>query len=302
MCAAAAIACLLQSCIAFADVNITYILLPRPVIEARLGQYAGDDKQREATLKKMFTESGCGAEDLSEQPVKGSTLPNLICVLPGDSEKTIIIGAHFDHVPAGNGVVDNWSGAALLPSLYQSVKSAERTHTYIFIAFTDEERGQVGSRYYARRMTKQQVANTDAMVNIEALGLAPAEVWASHSDNRLIGNLLYVAHLLEMTVAGVDVQSSGSTDSEQFGDRHIPRITIHSLTQQAWEDRILHTAKDNLVAVQLDDYYKSYSLLAPYVAFLDQSKDIEAQPLDQKKSQPRLQPQGAPRGVFLPLP
>jgi len=90
--------------------------------------------------------------------------PKCICVLPGSSGKVIIVGAHFDHVSEGDGVVDNWSGASLLPSPYQAVKNEPRKHTYIFIGFTDEEKGEVGSHSYAQRMTKEEVAATDAMV------------------------------------------------------------------------------------------------------------------------------------------
>lgn len=85
----------------------------------------------------------------------------------------IIIGAHYDHVDAGDGVVDNWSGASLLASLYQAVKVEPRTHSYIFIGFTDEEKGEVGSHFYVRQMTQEQVALTDAMVNMDTLGRMP---------------------------------------------------------------------------------------------------------------------------------
>ena len=86
----------------------------------------------------MFSEAGCDEQHLSEQPVKGSKQPNVICLLPGTSDKVIIVGAHFDYVSAGNGVVDNWSGASLLPSLYEAIKIEPRKHSYIFIGFTDE--------------------------------------------------------------------------------------------------------------------------------------------------------------------
>jgi Zn-dependent M28 family amino/carboxypeptidase len=129
----------------------------------------------------MFGEAGCSDQHLLEQPVKGSNLPNVICVLPGASDKVIIIGAHFDRVPEGDGVVDNWSSVSLLPTLYEGLKSLPRKHTYIFIGFTDEERGLVGSKYYVTQMTQAQVAATDAMVNIETLGLGPTKVWLSHS-------------------------------------------------------------------------------------------------------------------------
>jgi len=250
--------------------NVHYRAAPREVIEQRLGKYGGSDKLREATLKQMFTEAGCDDQHLSEQPVKGSKLPNVVCLLPGTSDKVIIVGAHFDHVSEGDGVVDNWSGASLVPSLFEAVKFQPRKHTYIFIGFTDEEKGEIGSRFYAQQMTKEQVAATDAMVNMDTLGLAPAKVWATHSDKNLVIMLIQVAKILHTPVTAVNVEQVGSSDSEQFAERKIPRITIHSLTQQTWDAHILHTSKDKLSAMHLDDYYQTYRFVAAYIAFLDQ--------------------------------
>lgn len=190
-------------------------------------------------------------------------------MLPGSSDKVIIVGAHFDHVSAGYGVVDNWSGASLLPSLYEAVKVEPRKHTYIFIGFTDEEKGEVGSHFYVRQMTKQQVAATDAMVNMDTLGLGPTEIWASHADKKLNRVLSYVANQLGVPVTGVNVSRVGSTDSEQFANRKIPSITIHSLTQQTWDAHILHTFRDRISVIRFDDYYQSYRLVAAYIAVLD---------------------------------
>ena len=249
--------------------TLHYKIVPRALIETRLGLYAGSDTQREATLKQMLVDAGCDAEHLSEQPVKGSKLSNVICTLPGSSNQTIIVGAHFDHISAGDGVVDNWSGASLLPSLYETLKVVPRQHTYIFIGFCDEEKGEIGSHFYARQMTKEQIAVTPAMVNMDTLGLAPTEIWASHSDKRLNAALGFIAKQLNLPVTGVNVDQVGSTDSEQFAARKIPSITIHSLTQQTWDAAILHTSKDRLSAIRLDDYYQSYTLIAVYLAFLD---------------------------------
>jgi Zn-dependent M28 family amino/carboxypeptidase len=270
---------LLQSTIGATAENVRYNPVSRGVVEARLGKYAGNNKQREMTLKQMFAEAGCDDQHISEQPVKGSKLPNVICLLTGSSDKVILVGAHFDRVSEGDGVVDNWSGASLLPSLYEAVKIEPRKHTYIFIGFTDEEQGEVGSRFYARQMTKEQVAATDAMVNMDTLGLAPTEVWASHSDKRLTGALAYIAKQLNVPVTGVNVEQVGSTDAEQFSKRNIPRITIHSLTQETWNAHIIHTSKDKHSAIRLDDYYQTYRLLAAYVAFLDQVASVPAAPV-----------------------
>jgi hypothetical protein len=261
---------LLQSSPGAAADSVRYNPVPREVVEARLGKYKGNDKQREATLKQMFADVGCDEQHLSEQRVKGTKLPNVICLLRGSSDKVIIVGAHFDHVSQGDGVVDNWSGASLLPSLYEAVKIEPRKHTYIFVGFTAEEQGEVGSHFYAQQMTKEQVAATDAMVNMDTLGLAATEIWASHSDKLLNRALTYIASQLNSPVTGVNVEQVGGTDSEQFSARKIPSITIHSLTQETWNARIIHTPKDNLSAIRLDDYYQTYRLLSAYVAFLDQ--------------------------------
>jgi hypothetical protein len=252
-----------------AQETIRYKAVPREVVESRLKKYGGNDQQREATLKQMFADAGCDGQHLSEQAVREARQPNVICVLPGSSDKVIIVGAHFDHVSAGDGVVDNWSGASLLPSLYEAAKVEPRTHTYIFIGFTDEEKGEVGSHFYAGQMTKEQVAATDAMVNMDTLGLATTEIWVSHSDRRLSSALIYIAKQLGLPVKGVDVDQIGSTDSVQFAARKIPSITIHSLTQQTWNARILHTSKDKISAMRLDDYYQTYGLISAYLAFLD---------------------------------
>lgn len=249
--------------------TVVYKPVSREVVEERLGKYQGKNEQREATLKQMFGEAGCDGQHLSEQDVKESKLPNVVCVLPGSTDKVIIVGAHFDRVPQGDGVVDNWSGASLLPSLYEAVKVDPRKHSYIFIGFTDEEKGEVGSHYYARKMSKEEVAATDAMVNMDTLGLAATEVWGSHSDKRLTTALLTMAVLLKMPVSSVNVEQIGSTDSEQFAQRKIPSITIHSLTQASWNARILHTSKDKMSAMRLDDYYQTYLLVAAYIAYLD---------------------------------
>jgi putative aminopeptidase FrvX len=258
--------------------NFRYSPVTRDIIETRLKKYQGNDQQREATLKQLFVDAGCDNQHLSEQPVKGSRLPNVVCVLPGTSDRAIIVGAHFDHISAGDGVVDNWSGAALLPSLYQTVKIKPREHTYIFIGFTDEEKGEVGSHFYARQMTKEQVSETDAMVNMDTLGLAPIEVWANHSDKRLTAALIYIGKRLNLPVTGVSVDQIGaSSDSVQFSDRKIASITIHTLTQDSWDAHILHSSKDKLSAINLDEYYKNYNLIAAYVVFLDQVAGLPAE-------------------------
>lgn len=249
--------------------SLRFRLVDRADVEGRLRDYGGTNRERGARLKRTFGDAGCG-EHLTEQAARFSRdPPNVVCVLPGASDRVIIVGAHFDRVPESDGVVDNWSGASLLPSLYQAVKAQPRRHTYVFIGFTDEEKGLVGSYSYARKMTRAQVQATDAMVNLDTLGLAPTEVWVNRSDLKLTQAFFGIAKLINLPVHDVNFEDVGSTDSESFADRGIRTITIHSLTQSSENARILHTSRDKLSVMNLDQYYDTYHLVTVYLVFLD---------------------------------
>ena len=237
------------------------------VVEQRLKSYKGNDSEREATIKSLFRSAGCPEERLSEQPVKGSKQPNVICVLPGGADAVIVVGAHFDHVDAGDGVVDNWSGASMLPSLYQALKAEPRRHTFIFVAFTAEEKGLVGSHFYVNSLTSDELKKIDAMVNMDTLGLGPTEVWASRSDQKLVQALNKMANTLKLSLTRVNVDRVGESDEESFINHKVPTITIHSLTSATI--RVLHSNRDNYGAIRFDDYYNTYRLLSGYLVLLD---------------------------------
>jgi peptidase M28-like protein len=255
---------LLTAC---AAAQVQFQVLDREVIAARLEGFSRKNDQREAILKQMFMQSGCKDDKLSEQSVNNKLPPNLICVLPGETNAVILVGAHSDHVDAGDGVVDNWSGASLLPSLYYSLSKIPRKHTFVFVNFTAEEKGMVGSEFYAGKLTPEERSKIEAMVNMDTLGLGPTEVWATHADTILLNALAGVANAMKLAVSVMNVDQVGSSDSESFARYKIPRITIHTVTQETWP--ILHSSKDKLNEIKMDDYYASYRLMVGYLEFLD---------------------------------
>jgi hypothetical protein len=263
---AIAIACALWPAAAFGQGRVR--LEPRAVIEKRLKSFATDNHVRESVIRKWLAESGCAKPKLSEEPVKPALPPNVVCVLPGETHEVIVVGAHTDKVPsAGDGVVDNWSGASLLPSLLFSLSGQKRHHTFVFVGFTGEERGLIGSEYYVDHLSPDERDHIEAMVNMDSLGLTPTKVWASHADKALLDALASVAAASKLPVSTVNVDKLGTTDSESFASYHIPRITLHSVTPEKMQ--VLHSADDTMLAINLDDYYDSYRLIAGYLGYLD---------------------------------
>lgn len=252
----------------FSDsIKASFVAVDQAVIQERLERVTRKLVYRKAVLESMFHEVGCDAERLTEQPVPGSRAPNLICTLTGQTNSEIVVGGHFDSIEDGMGAVDDWSGAALLPSLYESLKSAPRRHSFVFAGFAGEERGLAGSREFVRRLAKEDKGRIHAMINLECLGVGPPEVWASRANPRLLDAYLKVAGTLAVQKLGENVDNVGDDDSHPFLDARIPVLTIHSLTSDTLH--LIHTRRDNLAAIHPGDYYTAYRLAAAYLAYLD---------------------------------
>ena len=213
--------------------HISFRLQTEEVIATHLRSFSTKNSEREALIRKWLAESGCQGANLREQALDRKFPPNVICVLPGETQDAIVVGAHTDHVTEyGDGVADNWTGAALLPALLYSLNAQPRHHTWIFVGFSAEERGLIGSRYYVDQLSSEQRARIEGMVNLDTLGLGPTEVWATHSDKVLLDALGSVAFVSKLPVSAMNIEKVGSTDSESFARYQIPRITLHSVTQK----------------------------------------------------------------------
>ncbi len=255
----------------FAADSFVFVPVPKTVVEERVRAYSTKPLERRDGLRRLFEAAGCVPPSLTEQAVKHERLGNVVCTLPGLTDSKIVVGAHYDHHRSGAGVIDNWSGASLLASLYQSFAGRPRKHTILFIGFTAEEAGLRGSDYFVRTLTKDERANFRAVVNLDSLGLSSTKVWASRSDAELVRALYVVAKSMELPVAGVNVERVGSSDGQSFRLRKMPGIDIHSVTQETL--RTLHSPDDRLPAIRADDYYDTYRLVAGYLAYLDLKLD-----------------------------
>jgi hypothetical protein len=241
--------------------KLQYAPVERSAILERMKEAPAGDSARGAKIKDMFADAGCSGNFLQEQPGNGGAAPNIVCVLPGTSGATVIVGAHYDHNSSAERPFDNWSGVALLPALYQSLRDRKRRHTFIFVAFADHGNDLAGAESFAERMSASERRHTEAMVNLDALGFSPTKVWASHSDKDLVHSLVVMVYSLKLPASQIDMEEAGAADSEPFAARHIPRITIHSLTQQNLEGVATPFRPNN--------YYDTYRLLCGYLAYLD---------------------------------
>ncbi len=113
---------------------------------------------------------------------------NIVAVLPGRSPalsgQVVIIGAHYDHLGLGgpnaldpdstgavhNGADDNGSGTVALLEIARRLAAARPARTIVFVAFSGEELGVLGSAYYAKNPTPFPMDSVYAMVNLDMVG------------------------------------------------------------------------------------------------------------------------------------
>jgi aminopeptidase N len=103
-------------------------------------------------------------------------LRNIAGILPGTGEGCVIVGAHYDHLGRNAegahfpGADDNASGiAALWAVASELVGEGPRPRDILFIAFSGEEEGLLGSRWYVEHPLCSLEA-TVAMINLDTIG------------------------------------------------------------------------------------------------------------------------------------
>lgn len=108
---------------------------------------------------------------------------NVIGFMDNKAPYTVIVGAHYDHLGYGaegslyrgeekaihNGADDNASGVAVMLNLASKLKNTNKSNNYLFIAFSGEEMGLLGSNYFTKNATID-LANANYMLNMDMVG------------------------------------------------------------------------------------------------------------------------------------
>jgi hypothetical protein len=113
---------------------------------------------------------------------------NIIGVLPGSNPamegETVIVSAHYDHLGSGwpdvradagegtyFGADDNASGVAVLIELAKTLAEQGRPQrTIVFIAFTGEEAGKLGSKYFVANLQPDARDRIIGVINMDTVG------------------------------------------------------------------------------------------------------------------------------------
>jgi Zn-dependent M28 family amino/carboxypeptidase len=225
-----------------------------------------DDKKRLEAVKSLFERAGVASSDVTIDKYK--EVENVVLVKKGESPEKIVVGAHYDKVADGCGAIDNWTGVVTLSHLYQTLKDVPLKKTLVIVAFGKEEKGLIGSRAMTNAISKDQLAEYCAMINIDSLGLAPPQVADNMSSKKLGQFTEDLAKEMKMPFGRASIEGADS-DSSAFIQKKIPAVTIHGMNNQ-WPT-ILHSRNDQVSKINPMSVYLAYRLILAMVARLDQS-------------------------------
>jgi hypothetical protein len=174
------------------------------------------------------------------------TAHNAIAYLDNKADKTIVIGAHFDHLGLGengssldanpqgkihNGADDNASGVAGVLELarYFSKNKINEKSNFLFICFSGEELGLYGSKYFTEHPSID-LTKVNYMINMDMIGrLNPTTkiVSVSGSGTSPVWETLFKNTTTSLNIK-TDSAGIGPSDHTSFYLKNIP--VLHFFT------------------------------------------------------------------------
>ncbi len=150
---------------------------------------------------------------------------NVIAEMKGYGDGIVIIGAHYDIVPATiAGANDNTSGVALVLSLAEALAGHPLPYTIRFVTFGSEELGLFGSRHYVECLDETELARITAMFNFDVVG-SGAQLQAVGTGT-LTDLALSTADAWEIEAQPGSLPPGAASDHTPFKDKGIPTLLL----------------------------------------------------------------------------
>ena len=170
---------------------------------------------------------------------------NVIAEKKGPGESVVVLGGHYDSVPGIAGANDNASGAAVLVTLARMLADVDLPFTIRIVPFGSEELGLLGSRFYVESLSENELENTKAMLNFDALGTGSGvSVFGDGDITALVSD---IGDQVNVDVAVTLGLRGGSSDFASFREAGVPYLMFFGDDVSR-----IHTERDTLEFVQAE--------------------------------------------------
>jgi hypothetical protein len=178
------------------------------------------------------------------------TASNVAGLIDNGADRTLVFGAHYDHLGYGeygssrhrgqplihNGADDNASGTAgLLELAAHYARSPDKRFNYLFLAFSGEELGLLGSAYFVRNPIIP-LDSIVAMLNMDMIGRLQDSTMQLGVHGT--GTAAEWPSLVEASAGALRIKSSesgsGSSDHHSFYLQNVPVLHFFTGTHQEY--------------------------------------------------------------------
>ena len=186
------------------------------------------------------------------------------------SDSCIVFSAHYDHLGMqGNaqfpGANDNASGSSMILYLARYFSKHKPNRNIIFILFSGEEAGLLGSKYFTSHPTFD-IAKIKMLVNIDIMGSAEKGITVVNGETfRKQFDLLRSINDKDSLIPEVKIRGkTKNSDHYYFSEMGIPSFFIYSMGGPGY----YHDIFDKAASVSLTNYEQVAKLLIDFVAAL----------------------------------
>jgi hypothetical protein len=193
---------------------------------------------------------------------------NVIGYLDNKAAKTIVIGAHYDHLGLNehhnstlmnsegqihNGADDNASGVSAvmeLARMFAQNKTKENTN-YVFALFSGEEDGLMGSKTFAENI-KTKYPNVIAMINLDMVGRLDKDkdlTVGGVGTSPIFGEMIKKYKPAGFNIA-IDSSGVGPSDHTSFYLKNIPVLFLFTGTHSDYHKPTDDTEKINFTGLR----------------------------------------------------
>jgi aminopeptidase YwaD len=201
---------------------------------------------------------------------------NVTGIVPGEvADSFIIFTAHYDHLgmmgkdAVFNGASDNASGTAMLLYLAAYFAQHPQHYTMVFIAFSGEEAGLLGSKYFTEHPLLQ-LSHIKFLTNIDIMGDATEGVTvvnATGQPKELV--LLQDINTKKQYLPAIKTRDNApNSDHYMFTEKGVPAIFIFSNGGKGY----YHDVMDNANELTLNNIDKAARLFIEFGTALNTTK------------------------------
>ncbi|MBB4825978.1 arginine utilization protein RocB [Sporosarcina luteola] len=185
--------------------------------------------------------------------ISNETVQNIVGLIKGtDSDKAIIISAHFDSLGSKDGEIyrgayDNASGVAALIKIAEKLKRISVENSFesniIFCAFNGEEQLYAGSAAFVKQSLSKSGYKNMYNINIDSIGAENGGEYVFPNDSKYSQKLYdsIKSFMNKNRIVLIETTEIIGSDHRSFEQMSIPNITISQENFRDWVNKPVDT-------------------------------------------------------------